>query len=193
MAATIKHLVLIIFYTRTHVGSISYYTSIYVHDGSHNQTLSSHHFLHAYTRWIDQLLYKYIRTRWQPQSNTYTEEPAVFVATRFIARYGKQLFVKYSRYADPMERTSFHSHPWRAFTKMNAMLQPHRGLVTSVLADFGTKNSIVFLIQSTLLFAADSLLHFLIGLCYSHVSYGRRKRPSRIRQSIFLLKEAHLT
>ena len=27
-------------------------------------------------------------TQWQPQSNAYTKEPSVFVATTFIARYG---------------------------------------------------------------------------------------------------------
>ena len=66
---------------------------------------------------------------------------------------------------------SFHSHPRRAIVKMDAILLPYRGLVTSVLADLGMKTSAVFLIQSTLLFAAGSLLHFLIGFCYSRISY----------------------
>ena len=65
-----------------------------------------------------------------------------------------------------------------------------RHLLGSVLADFGTKTSAVFLIQSTLLFAAGSLSHFLIGLYSSRVSSGRRERPSRTRESVFLLKEA---
>ena len=73
--------------------------------------------------------------------------------------------------------------------KTNMMLQPHRGLVTRVLADFGTKTSVVFRIQSTLLFAAGSLLHLLISLCSSCVSYGRRECPSQIKESVFLLKE----
>ena len=45
----------------------------------------------------------------------------------------------------------------------------------------------MYLIQATLVFASGSLLHFLIGLCSSRVSYGRRERPSRIRETVFLL------
>ena len=69
----ILHLVLIIiFYTRTHIPSISYYTSVFATAAAINHV---------------------------------TEEPAAFVVTTFIARYGKQLLVKYSRFADAMERT----------------------------------------------------------------------------------------
>ena len=100
--------------------------------------------------------------------------------------------MKYSRYADPMERTVISLTPLERFRETDVMLQPHRGLVliklAYILADFGTKTSAVFLLQSTLLFVAGSLLHFLIGLCSSRVCYGHRERPLLIRQSFCLKK-----
>ena len=54
-----------------------------------------------------------------------------------------QLLVKYSRSADPMEQRPFHTHTWREFKKNDTILQPHLGLVTSVLANFHAKISAV--------------------------------------------------
>ena len=85
------------------------------------------HLVYFYTRThVPSIKYNY--TRWQTRSNAYTEEPALFVATTFIARYGKQLLVKYSRYADLMERTVISLTPLESFRengRESVMLQPH--------------------------------------------------------------------
>ena len=126
--------------------------------------------------------------RFGRRDQTRTPEPVLFVATTFIARYGKQLFVRYSRYADPMERTVISLTPLERFREngRDAAATPWFGIkLAYILADFGKKTSTVFLTQSTLLFvtARGSLLHVLIGLCYSRICYRHRERPSRIRQS----------
>ena len=88
----------------------------------------------------------------------------MFLATIFITRYGKQLLVKYSRYAYLMERRVVSLTPLECLRKKNdAMLQPHHVLVTSVLADSGTKTSAVFLIRPTLYFFFWPMLLFTTG------------------------------
>ena len=64
------------------------------------------YFLDAYARSIDQLLYKYIRDGSRDRTRTHHVYREI---------YGKQLLVKYSRYADPMERTVISLSPLESF------------------------------------------------------------------------------
>ena len=75
---------------------------------NHNFLRSQHYdyFLDAYARSIDQLLYKYIRDGSRDRTRTHHVYREI---------YGKQLSVKYSRYADPMERTVISLSPLESF------------------------------------------------------------------------------